>query len=111
MTGNRNFSMTGSGSLGLESAIAQPENAIEPIENHFVMRDANNRNILINGYPAMQVRHDSGALRIERPGWLVSENSARPVGKRASNRDTLRLAAGQLRRYSLPSVADFEVVQ
>jgi hypothetical protein len=48
-------------SFGLKPAVAQPENVIEPIENHFIMGNADDRSILFDGYPAQQVHHDSGA--------------------------------------------------
>jgi hypothetical protein len=111
LTRGLGFNMPGKGGFGLKPAIAQPENVIEPIENHFVMRDADDRSFLINGDPAQQVHHDPGALRIERRGRLIGQNDARPIGKRARDRDTLRLAAGQLRRHCMPAVTDLQVVQ
>lgn len=95
--------MGASRGLRLEPAIAQPENVIEPIENHFVMSDANDRSILFDGDPPQQVHHDSGALRVQRRRRLIGENDTRPVGKRARNRDPLPLAAGQLRGSNAPS--------
>ena len=75
------------------------------------MRDADDRGILIDGDPAQQVHHDSGALRIERRCWFVSQNNAWPVGQRASNRDALRLPAGEFRRHRMLAVTDLKVVQ
>ena len=36
----------------LEPAVAEPKDVIEPIQNHFVMRDADDRGILVDGDPA-----------------------------------------------------------
>ena len=58
--------MGGDRGLGLKPAIAQPENMIEPIKNHFVMRDADDRGILLDGGPPQQIHHYSGALRVQR---------------------------------------------
>ena len=75
------------------------------------MRDANDRSVLINCHLAQQIHHNSGALRIERRGGLISENNARPVGQRASNRHALGFAARELRRRRVLAVADFEIVE
>ena len=107
----RSFELGTNRGLGLEPAVAEPENVIEAVENHFVMRDTNDRSILFDGDPAQQIHHYSGARRVERRGRLICENDARPVGERAGNRDALPLPAGQLRRHRVPTVADLQVVQ
>ena len=75
------------------------------------MRDAADRRILFDGDPPQTVHHDSGALRVQRRDRLIGDKDAWPVGERASNRDVLPLAAGQLRAHRTPAVADFEVIQ
>ena len=47
---------------------------VETIENHFVMRDADDRCILIDRELMQQVHDESAALRIERRGRLIGEN-------------------------------------
>ena len=75
------------------------------------MRYANDGGILINCYLAQQVHHDSGALRIERRGGLISENCAGPVSQRASNRHALGFAARELSRHRVLAVPDFKIVE
>jgi hypothetical protein len=99
------------GCVGHKSTVAQPENVIEPIQNHFVMRHDDDCGALIDGNPTQQIHHDPGALRVERRGRLVCENNARPIGKRAGNRYPLRFAAGELRGHRVLTVADLEIVE
>jgi hypothetical protein len=68
---------------------------IEAIENLLVMRNGNNRSILLDGEFAEQIHHDLCPLRIERGRRFVCENDARPIRERARNGDTLPLAAGK----------------
>ena len=48
----RSFEMTVNRSLRLKPAVTQPENVIKPVENHFIMRDADDRSILFDGDPS-----------------------------------------------------------
>src|SRR6185369_4951544 len=52
-----------------------------------------------------------GPLRVERCGWLVGEDDTRPVGQRASDRDALRFAAGELRGHRMLAVTDLQIVE
>ena len=99
------------GCFRLKSAIAQLKDVVEAVKNHFVVRDDDDRGTLLDGDPAQQIHDDSGACRIERCGRLVGEDDARPVGKRARDRDALGFAAGELRRQGMLAVADFEIVE
>ena len=49
--------------LCFDSAVAQPEDVVESIENHFVMRHDDDRGTLIDGNPAQQIHHDPRPLR------------------------------------------------
>ena len=109
LIGGRCFKIGPSRGLGFKPAVAQPKDVIEPIEDHFVMRDADDRGILFDGDPPQQVHHDPGALRVQRRRRLIGENDAGPVGKRAGNRDALPLAAGQLNPASCSTTATLSV--
>ena len=71
---------------------------VEPVENHLVMRDDDDRSTLLDRDPAQQVHHNAGARRIERRGRLVGEDDARLIGESARDRHALRFAAGKLLR-------------
>ena len=76
LSDSRRFEIEASSGPGFEPTVAQPKYVIEPIENHFVVGDADDRSILIDRDLAQQVHHDSGALRIERRGRFIGKNNA-----------------------------------
>ena len=108
---HRRFGLPAGSGAGLQPAVAQPEDVIEAVEDHFVMGHDDDRGTLIDGDPAQQIHHDSSARRIERGGRLIGKNDARPVGERAGDRHSLRFAAGELLGQGMLAVADFEVIE
>lgn len=70
----------------LKPAISQPEDVVEPVKNHFVMRDADDRCILIDRELMQQVHDDSAALRIERRGAATKTDTGICTNSRANAR-------------------------
>ena len=95
----------------LQPPIAQPENVIEPIQNHFVMSHDDNRSALINGDPTQQIHNDAGARRIERRGRFVGKYDARPICERPGDCHPLGFAAGKLLGQSMLAVANLKIVE
>lgn len=77
---------------------------VEAIEDLLVMSDGDNGGIALDGKLAQQIHNDAGALGIERGGGFVGQNDARAVSQRASDGDTLRLAARELGRHSVSAI-------
>jgi hypothetical protein len=97
-----------SSKLVLKPTVAKSEDMIEPIQDHFVVRDDDDGGILIDRDLAQQVRHNSGALRIQRGGRLISQNNgARSIGKGARDRNPLRLSARKLRGRCMLAMPNF----
>lgn len=95
----------------LQGAVAKMEDVIEAIKNLLVVGDDDDRRLLFGGDALEQVHDDPGALRVERRRRLVRQNDPRVVGKCASDRHPLRLAAGQLGRKGVPAMTNFQVVK
>jgi len=52
LTGSCSFKLVADSGAALQSAVAQPVDVIEPVQNHLVVGDDNDRRLLIDGDPA-----------------------------------------------------------
>ena len=88
-----------------EASAAQPQHTVGAGGQFQIVRDQYERGIQFGVHLKYEVHDSAGGFGVEIPCRLVGEKDLRPVDKRARQCDTLLLAAAELRRVMVETIA------
>src|ERR671937_2284476 len=94
-----------------DQAVVQEENAIRDCGRAWIVRDHYGRLLIRVDRLAHELEDLAARRRVEVAGRLVGEDDRRTADERASNRDALLLAAGELRRPVRTAVGQADAVE
>ena len=96
---------------GCESAIGDRDDAVAVVGHSLVVRDDDRGGTSAFDFVADEFHDTITELSVERGGGFVEENEFRFVHQRATDRNSLAFAAGELGRKMATAMTDSELIE